>query len=120
MMLQAELAASGSPCGSFGQVDGEPVFFYRWHGVLTFRWGQAQPIRLTDLITTKWNTNGKRGLFIIQKEQDVVFHRSFALNPNVLSMDNDPTAFAEAEDFDFLLFVHNVQSSSERRELIYR
>ena len=87
--------------------------------MLTFRLGQAQPIRLVNVVT-KWSANGKRGRFFIQNAQGVVFDKGFALSPDALNIDNDPTAFAEAEDFDFLLFVHNVQSSPERRELIYR
>ena len=119
IMPKAELAATGSPCGTVARIEGDVALFYRWQGMLTFRLGQAQPIRLVNVVT-KWSANGKRGRFFIQNAQGVVFDKGFALSPDALNIDNDPTAFAEAEDFDFLLFVHNVQSSPERRELIYR
>jgi hypothetical protein len=119
IMLKTELHVASPPCGSFGRVEGEIAFFYRWQGVLTFRFGQTQPIRLCGAIT-KWSNKGKRGCFIIQNEQGVVFDKEFVLSSDVLNIGNDMTAFADAEDFDFLLFIHNVQSSAERRELIYR
>ncbi len=120
IMPKAELVSTGSPCGSFAQVEEELAFFYRWQGILTFRFGRARPIRFTDAITTKWSANGKEGRFIIKNDQGVMWDKGFVLSPDVLDIENDPTAFIEAEDFDFLLFVHNVQSSPERRALIYR
>jgi hypothetical protein len=118
-LLKAELAVIGSPSGSFGMVESELAYFYRWKGVLTFRLGHARPIRLTDRISTSWSVAGKNGRFTIECDEGMILEKSFALCPDTLNIELDPTAFAEAEDFEFLLFVHNVQSSSERRALIY-
>ena len=119
IMPKADLAAASALCGSFGRVESDIAFFYRWQGILTFRFGQTRSIRFIN-VTTEWSANGKIGRFTIRKDQDVIFDKDFILCPDLLNIESDPTAFSEAEDFDFLLFVHNVQSSPERRELIYR
>jgi hypothetical protein len=38
----------------------------------------------------------------------------------IVAPEDDPTPFAEAEDFDFGLFIANVANDAERRSAIYR
>ncbi len=113
------LGVSGPPCGSFSQIYDGTAYFYRWGNELVFRFGEAAPIRLSTA-TTRWSAIGKTAHFVISDDSNIQWEIKYTLTPYVLNIEDDPTAFAEAEDFDFFLFIHSVMSSPPRREQIYR
>jgi hypothetical protein len=43
----------------------------------------------------------------------------YHLPVNEVPLSIDPTPFIDEEDFDFLLFVHNVLAQDERRHRVY-
>ena len=51
---------------------------------------------------------------------DTVASLEYALPEPIVPPENDPTPFADAEDFDFGLFLANVASDPGRRDRIYR
>jgi hypothetical protein len=107
------------PQGSYAQVNGTFCALYRRDGILMFRFGDAEfplheavyseLLRSEDVSTLRLHYHG-RPLF------ELSYPRT-AMSP---PLDADLTPFVEEEDFAFPLFVHNVLSDPERRELIFR
>jgi len=109
---------ANSACGSFSQIEREIAAFYRWRGELTLRLIGGKPLRLNGKTTT-WKLNRNRIRFTVCDQITTLFEIDLAASSGFIDIADDPTPFAEAEDFDFLLFVHNVMSSPARRKTIY-
>lgn len=105
--------------GSYSFVAGERVLFYRWHGDLRLRFGDAPPITLHGL-RAGWRVVSGQVNFELRCGDRTVYCRNYPVNRELLGLDQDPTPFVEAEDFDFLLFVRNVVSDLPRANRIYR
>ena len=64
---------------------------------------------------------GDRGVLEVAETATgaVAAHLDYALPEPVVAPEDDPTPFAEAEDFDFGLFIANVANDARRRTSIY-
>lgn len=106
------------PSGSYSIVNGTMLALYRIDGVLYFRVGD-QDSKLTDDVTSRLTREDDNRVFqLIQDGNSRVIFRYVPPVPEV-PLSIDPTPFIEEEDFDFLLFVHNVLTESGRRHRVY-
>ena len=87
--------------GTFATVDGHLVLLYRWEGDLRLRMGLEPPIILRGL-TSIWTHDDLRGTFKLFDRGLKIFEYSYRLTDDFLQSREDPTAFADQEDFDFL------------------
>lgn len=105
--------------GWFATVAGRLCMLYRWNGELWFRAGNGPPIPLTDAAVT-WDRQADVAVFSIAHGSDVRFTETHRVCDDVLGIQNDPTPFVEAEDFDFFLFVRNIINDESRSTRIGR
>lgn len=105
--------------GSYSVIAGERVLFYRWRGELWLRFGSTHPISL-QRVKADWSVESGQVDFKLKSDNTTVVARKYPVSRELVDLDQDPTPFVEAEDFDFLLFVRNVLSDSERADRIYR
>ncbi len=114
---QPELATTQS-CGGYSLIDGTMVSLYRVDGVLYFRVGD-QNFKLTDDVTSKLTREVNKQVFWLL-EGGPLFKFEYVPTDQDIPLSMDPTPFVEEEDFDFLLFVHNVLAEPGRRHRVYR
>lgn len=105
--------------GSYSIVAGERVLFYRWQGELRLRFGTAPPISLQG-VEADWSVGSGQIDFKLKSGNATIIARTYPVSGELATLDQDPTPFVEAEDFDFLLFVRNVLSDPPRADRIYR
>lgn len=106
------------PAGGYSMVDGTMLCLYRIEGVLYLRVGDRE-FKLTDDVTSTLTREDKNGVFRLVQGSNVLFVFKYLLPVHEVSLSLDPTPFIEEEDFDFLLFVHNVLTETGRRHGIY-
>ena len=105
---------SASVAGSFSIVNEMMVSLYRVHGGLYFRVGD-QVFQVTDDTTSTLETDGKNRRFRLLERENVRVDLTYLTPELEIPLSIDPTPFVEEEDFDFLLFVHNVLTQPGRR-----
>jgi|SRR5687768_8586684 len=105
---------SASVAGSFSIVNEMMVSLYRVHGGLYFRVGD-QVFQVTDDTTSTLETDGKNRRFRLLERENVLVDLTYLTPELEIPLSIDPTPFVEEEDFDFLLFVHNVLTQPGRR-----
>jgi len=109
--------------GHFSHLDGKTVALYRDDEVLYFR-ADHQEIRMTDETRVEWQElpikEKKIRLHLcILRGESVLFDWVYT-HPPYLSPSWNPIAIgSEEEDFDFGLFVYNVNNDSGRKRRIY-
>jgi len=123
--------------GRFSLVEGSLVAFYRDNGVLKLKLGDIEHL-IDETTSSEIEESQNRFAEFIRGQFRRIAHgpsdaqRRFLLRRNgetVLTFDYrppapsnipfDPTPFVEAEDFDFVLFIHNVLSDPARRKSIW-
>lgn len=106
------------PVGGYSMVDGTMLSLYRIEGVLYLRVGDRE-FKLTDDVTSTLTREDNNGVFRLVQDGNVLLIFKYRLPVPEVSLSLDPTPFIEEEDFDFLLFVHNVLTETGRRHGIY-
>lgn len=107
--------------GHYGSLGGRPVLLYRDSGNLLLRVeGLVVPIDGTASISHSRTDNGSVLLVADNRTGETVDRLEYALPDPVVAPEEDPTPFADPEDFDFGLFISNVANDAERRSIIYR
>ena len=108
---------SASVAGSFSIVNEMMVSLYRVQGGLYFRVGD-QVFQVTDDTTSTLETDGKNRRFRLFEREKVLVDLTYLTPELEIPLSIDPTPFVEEEDFDFLLFVHNVLTQPGRRNRV--
>jgi len=104
--------------GTYSKSLGALFALYRLNGQLYFRIGE-RAIPITADMNSRILTKGSRSEFmLIRCGEPIVLHDYVPSRPMSRAND-DVTPFAEDEDFDYLLFVHNVLTSPQRRDAIF-
>lgn len=109
---------TGSPSGGYSMVDGTMVSLYRMDGGLYFRVGE-QEFQLTDDVTSTLTREDNKQVFRLVQDGSPLLIFGYTPQGNEIPLNIDPTPFVEEEDFDFLLFVHNVLTEGGRRRRVY-
>lgn len=115
----AEQQVAGPVGGHYSRLGGELAVFYRDAGVLWLRIGDRIR-RLGDGgAAVRWENSDGRSRFSILDEGREVVAVEYSSPVRGSDLVNDPTPFAEAEDWDFGLFVQRVLAEDARRRRIY-
>jgi hypothetical protein len=110
--------SSLAPSGTFSILNDTIFSLYRNHGVLHFRVGN-RAVELTDDITSVLTSENNNRVFQLLRNGKPEIRFTYLPPENDVPLSADPTPFIEAEDFDFLLFVHHVLTESGRRKRVY-
>ena len=105
-----------SIAGTFSIINAMMMSLHRIDGVLYFRSGN-QEFEITDDIRSTLETRRKYRKFRLLKGNNLLVDVKY-LTPKFQRLSFDPTPFVEEEDFDFLLFVHNVLTEPGRRSRV--
>jgi hypothetical protein len=106
------------PSGAFSILNDTMLMLYRKDGVLHFRVGD-RTIELGDDVTSSVTSENDNRVFQLIKNGSPEICLTYSLPVQEVPLSADPTPFVEEEDFDFLLFVHNVLTNTGRRNRIY-
>ena len=105
--------------GLYSNATGDRMLFYRWDGALRLRFGTSPPVPLSGC-TAKWEATQSTARFRLLRSDILLLDFTYALSAGFLTAGpDDPTPFAEPEDFDLFLFVANVLETPERAERIF-
>lgn len=104
--------------GAFSILNGTPLSLYRNDGLLYFRVGD-RTIELRDDVTSSLTNEDNNRVFELLKNGQSKISITYRPPAHRVPLSADPTPFIEEEDFDFLLFVHNVLTKASRRKGIY-
>ena len=111
--------SSLQPSGAFSILDDTMFSLYRNDSLLYFRAGN-RVVELTDDVTSSLTKKNKIRAFQLVKNGEPEISLTYPAPELEVPLALDPTPFIEEEDFDFLMFVHNVLTDSNRRNTIYR
>ena len=109
---------TASIAGSFALINEMMVSLYRIHGVLYFRIAD-QEFEVTDEISSTLETDGNNRKFRLLNRENVLVDLTYPIPESEIPLSIDPTPFVEQEDFEFLLFVHNVLTEPGRRNRVW-
>jgi len=119
--IHAEACAGLPLLGLYTAAGGERLLFYRWEGELRLRFGDLGPIALTEC-EAAWEASAGESAevqFRLTRGGAAVIERRYPLPESIRDFADDPTPFAEPEDFDLLLLVANVLTDPERASRIF-
>ncbi|MFH8789231.1 hypothetical protein [Streptomyces roseoverticillatus] len=103
-----------APAGHYGELGGVPVVFYRTAGGLRLRLGERD-VAVDGRLDIRHERSADRCLLTVGTTT-----LTYPAPDTLTDPEDDPTAFAEPEDFDMGLFVANVAGDPGRREAVYR
>jgi hypothetical protein len=106
------------PSGGYSIVNGVLVCLYRVDSALYFRLGEEE-FRITDDAASTFVREDGYRVFQLVENGNLLVNFRYHLPVNEVPLSIDPTPFIDEEDFDFLLFVHNVLAQDERRYRVY-
>ena len=109
---------TGQLSGAFDHIGGKRVLLYRLADSLYLEI-DGQRLPLEKHVVEVRPVNGRRLLRVLSAGR-VVAELTYDLPPLDPPLSVDPTAFAEEEDFDFGLFLHNVSHDPSRQMRMYR
>jgi hypothetical protein len=119
-------SAATSVHGHYGTLGETSVVFYRdsegrgSEGLLLRAGETVVPVDDTVSVTHEQH-DGHRTLRVTDRASgDVALRLDYTVPEPIVAPEDDPTPFAEAEDFDFGLFIANVASDPRRRSLVYQ
>lgn len=110
--------ASQSTSGWYSIVDNVMCCLYRSERRLFLGVGK-QTFELPDDVSSRLIREQGGNTFQLTSNGTLLFSFEYRSPKLDIPLENDPTPFVEDEDFDFLLFVHNVLKDKSRRERIY-
>jgi hypothetical protein len=115
-----EAAPADFPEGHYAWLGGTLAVLYRVGGALWLRIGDEARVVDPDGASVVWDRAERLSrLRLIDQSNEVAAVEYVSHTDEVVSVQEDPTAFAEAEDWDFGLFVRNVLRDKDRRRRIY-
>ena len=124
MLTPAAISSTGGPPavhGHYGRLGDTLVLLYRMGADLYLRIGET--VVLVDKTTSITYRRVKDHWELEVTDEstgDVTARVEYSLPEPIVAPEEDPTPFAEPEDFDFGLFISNVVNNAERMSLIYR
>lgn len=104
--------------GGYSVVDTIPACLYRRDNALYFRLGEDE-CQITDDVESVLAREDGYSLFQLVRNGKLLVDFKYRSSPPEVPLRIDPTPFIEEEDFDFLLFVHNVLEQADRRHRVY-
>jgi hypothetical protein len=112
----AESLEEFKPCGHYTTIEGKAMALYVSEGLLHLYINGAV-FALTEDVKAELVRSAGQSMFLLMCELEPVMRILY--QPEIIDppLVYDPTPFAEEEDHDFLLFVHNVINVPERRQL---
>lgn len=114
----AEQALAGPVRGHYARLGGELAVFYRSGGSLWLRIGEHALV-LGEGAVVRWENSGERSRLSLLADGNEVAAVEYSSPLCDADLVNDPTPFAEAEDWDFGLFIESVLTEDVRRRRIY-
>lgn len=105
--------------GGCSIVNGVLVCLYRTKEKLYFRLDERE-FELMDDVTSTISNEGSCRVFKLIRNGNLLINFKYPVPTSEVPLQLDPTPFIEDEDFDFLLFVHNVLEQTGRRQRVYR
>ena len=107
--------------GHFARLGSQLAILYRAEGTLWLRMGaEVFPLGPASGRSARWSIDGTRATFELVEGEQVLHSVTYDSQiPDDPSPELDPTPFAEAEHWDFGLFVRNVISDEDRARRIY-
>lgn len=105
--------------GVFAEVEETLLMFYREGGDLFFQ-VEHERIDLNDAVESILDRTSTDTLFVLLQGEHVLLRFNYDHNALDGLIAEDDTAFIDAEDFDFCLFVYNVINDPSRRRRIFR
>ncbi|GAA0441638.1 hypothetical protein ABZ951_02835 [Streptomyces sp. NPDC046215] len=103
-----------TPAGHYGELDGVPVVLYRATGGLRLRLGERD-VAVDGHVEIRHERSSDRCRLTVGATT-----LTYPAPDTLLDPADDPTPFAEAEDFDLGLFAANVAGDARRRDAVYR
>ena len=104
--------------GAFSILNDTVFMLFRNNGLLYFHAGD-RTIELADDVTSSLTNENNNRVFQLLKNGKPEICLKYLPPVHDIPLSADPTPFIEEEDFDFLLFVHNVLKKASRRNTIY-
>lgn len=104
--------------GLFEELGGETVLFFRREGTLYLRTGNRL-IEVTDHVASRHAAQDGRRTLTLVRGGEVLLTLSYP-ESDLADLPADIVPFAEEEDRDFGLFIHDVLSDPDRRSQIWR
>lgn len=106
--------------GHFAELGEQVAILYRHdNGRIKFRLGDFQ-IEPGESESVQWNPMGSMAEIKLVSAGQILASAKYQRGPDSYpGIEDDPTPFAEAEDWDFGLFVRNILSDSVRSATIY-
>ena len=118
LLSRKEHPELASMSGGFSIIEGTMLSLYRRDGALYF--GAAdQEFELTDNVTSTLTQEDTERVFQLIRDGKSLVRFNYRPPAPEVPLNIDPTPFVEEEDFDFLLFVHEVLTRSGRRHRVY-
>jgi hypothetical protein len=124
--LREQMQAGSS--GRFSFVESALVAFYRDNRVLKLRIGDEEYVidegtssriaKSRNRLVTWLTRSRRRNQFLLSQNGKTVVSLKYQA-PETSNIPFDPTPFIEEEDFDFMLFIHQVLNDSKRRKDIW-
>ena len=110
--------------GVFSEIDGKTVLFFRRNGILQLTI-EKDVFSIDDDMRANWELkkncehNSPTAVFSLYQEEKKLKAIEYTpfLSRNIIP--EDDSAFVDEEDYDFLIFIHNVLNDRKRRSSIY-
>jgi hypothetical protein len=117
--VEREAVQCGEPIsGHYSSLGGRFTAFFRCQGDLYLL--QERLLQISERVSSIIEVADNESQLMLLEGGTVIAEIHAVNAPTVVPISTDPTPFVEEEDFNFLLFVHNVLTSPDRRERIYQ
>lgn len=105
--------------GAYARVGDRLACLYRSCDRLFFSL-DGKAIELGEDTSAHFRRRGETRVLTVRREELTLIQWEYRLPPLDPPLEEDPTPFVEAEDFDFGLFVSNVVNDKARKDRIFR
>lgn len=105
--------------GSYSIVGQILLALYRKNGDL-YVWIDTKAFPISDTVSSALIQEGDQRVFRLLDNERLIATFRYLPSVSEVPMELDPTSFVEEEDFDFVLFIHNVLTDPGRRERVYK
>jgi hypothetical protein len=117
-ILTGEAGSGAAVTGQFGTLGDVTMVLYRSGDALFLRAG-SEVLPLDDTVSASHHRTGDLRTLEISRGGEVRARAEYTLPPPIVDPEEDPTPFAEEEDFDFGLFLATVANDPARRSRMY-
>lgn len=105
-------------CGISQKIGKIRMTTFRYENQLYFLAGNKL-MEINEGTGSEIKTIGGKLLFALKQNGVIVFEQTQKQMKSIIPMENDPTPFIEAEDFDIRIFINNVLNEKNRRNRIF-